>query len=303
MRPDRAWTGAWIRDVVIATWLARSHERSRQTTQAFRSGAVSKSGPCRRKKILDTSTRTGSTPESSSNGEAIQAAVVTPLLSVLIPVYNERTTVLQVLERVLRVPLDLDVIVVDDGSSDGTRELLQAYRHDRVRICYHERNQGKGMAVRTALQNARGQIVVVQDADLEYRPEEFVQLVEPIVEGRVKVVYGSRCLNPENEMTFDRFRFGSWVLTRLTNLLYRARLTDEPTCYKLFHQDVIRDIPLRCTGFEFCPEITAKVLKRGHEILELPISYQGRTVAEGKKINWKDGVIGIWTLLKYRFVD
>ncbi|MBN2491820.1 MAG: glycosyltransferase family 2 protein, partial [Planctomycetes bacterium] len=154
-----------------------------------------------------------------------------------------------------------------------------------------------------AIAHATGEILAVQDADLEYRPEEFVDLVKPIVEGRAKVVYGSRCLNPANAMRLDRFRIGSWVLTKLTNLLYRARLTDEPTCYKLFHRDALRDVKLRCTGFEFCPEITAKVLKRGHRIMELPISYRGRTVAEGKKINWKDGVIGIWTLLRYRFTD
>ena len=226
-----------------------------------------------------------------------------PLLSVLIPVYNEHKTVREVLERVLAVPLDLEVVVVDDGSTDGTRDILRTYDDPRVQVHYHERNQGKGMAMRTAIAHATGAILAVQDADLEYRPEEFVDLVRPIVEGRARVVYGSRCLNPENEMKFDRFRFGSWVLTKLTNLLYRARLTDEPTCYKLFHRDALRDVKLRCTGFEFCPEVTAKVLKRGHRILELPISYRGRTVEEGKKINWKDGVIGIWTLLRYRFTD
>jgi len=234
---------------------------------------------------------------------ASPSAVARPLLSVLIPVFNEKATVLEVLERVLKVPLDLEVVVVDDGSTDGTRELLQGVTDPRVRVHYHERNQGKGMAVRTAMADARGEILAVQDADLEYRPEEFVDLVKPIVASRASVVYGSRCLNPDNDIKWDRFRFGSWVLTKLTNLLYRSRLTDEPTCYKLFHRDAVQNLKLRCTGFEFCPEITAKVLKRGHEILELPISYRGRTVAEGKKINWKDGVIGIWTLLRFRFTD
>jgi len=219
------------------------------------------------------------------------------------PVYNEKKTVVAVLNRVLNVPLDLEVIVVDDGSIDGTREILSDFRHPRVRVFFHERNRGKGFAMRTALPHAAGEIIAVQDADLEYRPEEFVDLVKPIVEGRCKVVYGSRCLNPENVMKFDRFRFGSWVLTKLTNLLYGSRLTDEPTCYKVFHRDAIMGIRLRCTGFEFCPEVTAKVLKRGHEILELPISYKGRTVEEGKKINWKDGAVGIWTLLRYRLLD
>jgi len=223
------------------------------------------------------------------------------LLSVLIPVFNERNTVVEILERVLAVPLDLEVVVVDDGSTDGTRELLTGFEDPRVLILFHENNQGKGMALRTALTHATGEILAVQDADLEYSPEEFVDLVKPIVDGEARVVYGSRCLNQENEMKFTRFRFGSWVLTRLTNLLYGSRLTDEPTCYKLFHRDALRDIRLRCTGFEFCPEITAKVLKRGFKILELPISYKGRSVSEGKKINWKDGVIGIWTLIRCRF--
>ena len=225
------------------------------------------------------------------------------MLSVLIPVYNEKTTVVEVLNRVLNVPLDLEILVVDDGSTDGTREVLAGFSHARVRVLYHDRNRGKGMAMRTAIPHATGEILAVQDADLEYRPEEFVDLVKPIVEGRCKVVYGSRCLNPENVMHLDRFRIGSWVLTKLTNLLYGSHLTDEPTCYKVFHRDALEGVRLRCTGFEFCPEITAKVLKRGHEILELPISYQGRTVAEGKKIGWKDGALGIWTLIRYRFFD
>lgn len=223
-----------------------------------------------------------------------------PQLSVLIPVFNERATVREVIDRVLNVPLDLEVVIVDDGSTDGTRDILAAIEDPRVHVHLHERNQGKGMAMRTAIEHARGDVMAVQDADLEYRPEEFVDLIKPIVDGETKVVFGSRCLNPDNDMKFDRFRFGSWVLTKLTNVLYGSKLTDEPTCYKLFHRDTIEGMKLDCTGFEFCPEITAKLLKRGYDIVELPISYRGRTVAEGKKINWKDGVIGIWTLLKYR---
>lgn len=242
-------------------------------------------------------------PRPAQPAEAATDDDARPLLSVLIPVYNEVATVAEVLERVLAVPLDMEVVVVDDGSTDGTRDLLAGVEDPRVKVHLHDGNQGKGMAMRTAIAHASGRIMAVQDADLEYRPEEFVDLVKPITDGRALVVYGSRCLNPDNVMKFDRFRFGSWVLTKLTNILYGSRLTDEPTCYKLFHRDAIKDMRLRCTGFEFCPEITAKVLKRGHEIVELPISYQGRSVAEGKKINWKDGVIGIWTLLRYRVGD
>ena len=226
-----------------------------------------------------------------------------PLLSILMPVLDEERTLRTIIDRVLALPLDLELVIVDDGSTDSTPEILAGIEDPRVRRFRHEKNQGKGTAMRTAIEHARGEIMAMQDADLEYRPEEFVDLIKPIVEGEVKVVYGSRCLNPENAMKFDRFRFGSWVLTKMSNVLYGARLTDEPTCYKLWHRACTDGMKLRCTGFEFCPELTAKLRKRGYKIIELPISYQGRTVEEGKKINWKDGVIGIWTLLKYRFCN
>lgn len=226
-----------------------------------------------------------------------------PLLSVLMPVLNEERTVREVIDRVMALPVDLELVIVDDGSTDSTPEILNSLENPRVRCFRHETNKGKGMAMRTAMENARGEIMAMQDADLEYRPEELVDLMQPIIDGKVKVVYGSRCLKAENAMKFDRFRFGSWVLTKMSNVLYGARLTDEPTCYKLWHRETTEGMKLRCTGFEFCPELTAKLRKRGYDILELPISYKGRTIEEGKKINWKDGVIGIWTLLKYRVCD
>ncbi len=221
------------------------------------------------------------------------------------PVYNERATVAEILRRVRAVPLPLEVVVVDDGSTDGTREILAglAAEDPAVRVIFHERNQGKGAAIRTAIRHARGEICIVQDADLEYDPGDYPTLIAPIREGRTQVVYGSRPLHPENHYPLDRFRLGSLALTLAANFLYFCWITDEPTCYKVFQTGLLQSIPLRCTGFEFCPEITAKVRKRGCRIVEVPIRYHKRSVAEGKKIRFRDACIGLWTLIKYRFTD
>lgn len=231
-----------------------------------------------------------------------------PLLSVLIPVFNEARTIERCLERVEAVDLDKEIIVVDDGSTDGTRELLQqlaARRDPRVfKVVLNPENRGKGFALRTAIPLARGKVSIIQDADLEYDPAEFSKVIAPILEGTTQVVYGSRKAGRKAAgERVDLFLVGAVVLTELANLLYRCKLTDEATCYKAFQTELLQSLPLRCTGFEFCPEVTAKVRKRRQEIVEVDIGYAQRTVAEGKKINWKDGVIGIWTLLKYRFVD
>lgn len=231
-----------------------------------------------------------------------------PLLSVLMPVFNEARTVERCIRRVEAVDLDLELIVVDDGSTDGTREILAKLAAERdprkFRVVLNPENRGKGFALRTAIPLARGEISIIQDADLEYDPAEYAKVIEPIVSGRTEVSYGSRKAGRKaaGERT-DLFLVGAVVLTELSNLLYGCRLTDEATCYKAFKTELLQSLPLRCTGFEFCPEVTAKVRKRQHEIVEVDIGYAQRTVAEGKKINWKDGVIGIWTLLKYRFVD
>lgn len=227
------------------------------------------------------------------------------MLSVLMPVYNERATVVEILRRVQAVPLSLEIVVVDDGSTDGTREILRtlAAEDPSLRVIFHERNMGKGAAIRTAIGRARGEICIVQDADLEYDPGDYPALLAPIQEGRTQVVYGSRPRHPENHYPIDLFRMGSLVLTLAANLLYFCWITDEPTCYKVFRTDLLRSIPLWCTGFEFCPEITAKVRKRGCRIVEVPIRYHKRSVAEGKKIRFRDACIGLWTLIKYRFTD
>lgn len=223
------------------------------------------------------------------------------LLSVLIPAYNEIKSIDTLLEKVQAVPLNKEIIIVDDGSTDGTREKLATYQTTpNIKVVYHEHNQGKGAAIRTAIQHMTGDIAIVQDADLEYEPQDYVALVQPIVEGKEKVVYGSRFLKSENRHSYMSFYIGGQVVTLLTNILYNQRLTDEPTCYKVFDTNFLRSIPLECTRFEFCPEVTAKVAKRGIRIKELPISYYPRSIAEGKKISWFDGMEAIWVLFKYR---
>lgn len=221
-------------------------------------------------------------------------------LSILIPVYNERATILEILKRVQAVPYEKEIIAVDDGSTDGTRELLA--QAQGVTVLYHDRNRGKGAAIQTALAHATGDIIVIQDADLEYDPRDYKQLIEPIMEGRAKVVYGSRFLGPRMAMFFWHM-VANKFLTLMTNILYDAILSDMETGYKAFRADVIKGMRLRSHRFDFEPEVTAKVLKRGIRIFEVPISYYGREYSEGKKIGVKDGFVAIWTLLKYRFVD
>ncbi len=227
-------------------------------------------------------------------------------LSILMPVYNECSTIEEILRRVEAVELNgltREIIVVDDGSKDGTREILRELPPvEGLHIHYHPYNQGKGAAVRTAISHATGDILVIQDADLEYDPRDYPTLLQPIVEGRAKVVYGSRFLGPRMAMFFWHM-LGNKVLTLVTNVLYDAILSDMETGYKAFRADIIRDIPLRSRRFEFEPEVTAKLLKRGHRIYEVPISYTGREYKEGKKIGLKDAFPALWTLIKYRFVD
>ena len=225
-------------------------------------------------------------------------------LSVIIPCYNEKTTIAEVIRRVRAVGLAHEIIVVDDGSTDGTRDVLaEIDRGDDLKIILHERNLGKGAAVRTGFKNATGDVFLIQDADLEYDPREYPVLLRPIEEGITKIVYGSRFLGGPRKAMFFWNMIANRTLTFVTNLLYNAILSDMETCYKVFKAEVIRDIPLRSRRFDFEPEVTAKVLKRGYRIYEVPISYNGREWYEGKKISWKDGVIAFWTLIYYRFTD
>lgn len=226
-------------------------------------------------------------------------------LSVIIPVYNERDTVALVIDKVLKLPLSKELILVDDFSTDGTREILRGYQGEEgIVVIFQDKNQGKGRAVRTGLEEARGDVVVIQDADLEYEPIEISELIKPIEEGRAKVVYGSRRLNGRNRhISGVPYYLGGVLVTYLARWLYGLKITDEATCYKMFETKLLKSLDLKCERFEFCPEVTAKIAKRKIPILELPISYHPRHKSEGKKIKWRDGLEAIWTLLKYRFRD
>jgi len=226
------------------------------------------------------------------------------ILSVIVPVYNEVWTIEEILRRIKLVDIPKEVIIVDDGSTDGTRDYLRSVESEQnFKVFYHSKNMGKGAAIRTAISHVSGDIVIVQDADLEYDPQDYHGVTAPIVEGRASVVYGSRYIKPGNDLPFTRYKIGVLVLTAMANLLYGAGITDEATCYKAFKADVLKSLPLKCKRFEFCPEVTAKVRKRGYRIEEVPISFHYRTVKEGKKIGWKDGLEAILALIKYRFVD
>ena len=222
------------------------------------------------------------------------------MLSVIMPVYNEGGTIAEIVRRVTEVPVPKELIIVDDGSTDGTRQILRKMSPEVATVVFHERNLGKGAAIRTGLEHATGEIVIIQDADLEYDPRDYPALVQPILDGRARVVYGSRVLRRDNRYSHLRYYLGGRLLSLVANCLYGIRITDEPTCYKVFRRDLVKGLNLQCRGFEFCPEVTAKIARRGIPIHEVPIHYTPRTVEEGKKISWKDGFYAIWILLKYR---
>jgi glycosyltransferase involved in cell wall biosynthesis len=225
-------------------------------------------------------------------------------LSVIVPVFDERNTVVEVIRRMREVdlPLDLEIVVVDDGSTDGTRQVLRQLGDSTVRVVTHDVNRGKGAAIRTGLGYVTGDLVLVQDADLEYDPQDWPKLLAPIQRGKARVVYGSRFTGERRNMLFLHW-IGNRFLSLVTNVLYNTTLSDMETCYKLFDRALLDDIELRAERFEFEPEVTAKILRRGIRIYEVPISYAGREFDEGKKITWRDGIVALWTLVKYRFVD
>jgi glycosyltransferase involved in cell wall biosynthesis len=225
-----------------------------------------------------------------------------PLLSVVMPVFNERTTVEEIIRRVLAVKIRLELIVVDDGSTDGTSPVLEDLQRALGFTLLRQANAGKGAALRRGFAAVTGDIVVIQDADLEYSPEEYPQLIDLICSGHADVVYGSRFLGRHRVFLFTHY-LGNRIVTLATNVLYNTMLTDMETCYKVMRTDVLRSLNLRSNDFGIEPEITAKIFKRGYRVYEIPITYAGRGYDEGKKITWTAGLVALWVLLKYRFTD
>lgn len=228
-------------------------------------------------------------------------------LSVIIPVFNEEKTVREIIRKVKKVKFQKEIIVIDDGSTDKTPKILQGIRN--IQVFSHKTNLGKGAAVRTGIKKAIGDIILIQDADLEYNPKDYERLIKPIADGKAKVVYGSRLKNyplvllGKGKTPMPLHLIANRVLTLLTNILYRSELTDMETCYKVFTKAVAREIELFSNGFEIEPELTAKILKKGYKIYEVPIKVKPRGYKDGKKINWKDGVRAVYYLFYFRFFD
>ena len=225
-------------------------------------------------------------------------------LSIVIPVYNEKNTLSTLLARVEAVDYDKEIVLVDDCSTDGTREIVESYKNKKeYTVAIHPHNQGKGAALRTGFAQASGDIIIIQDADLEYDPKDYGKLLEPILDGRADVVYGSRFLGGPHRVLFFWHYLGNMALTLLSNLTTNLNLTDMETCYKVFTRQVLDSIDLKCNRFGFEPEFTSKVAKQKFRIYEVPISYSGRDYAEGKKIGWKDGVAAIWFIIRFRLFN
>ena len=231
-------------------------------------------------------------------------------LSIIIPAYNEAGNICQVIGKVCNVVLPYgigkEIIVVDDGSKDDTYDNASRFVSDSnlpVKILRHLENHGKGRAIRTALAEATGDYVIIQDGDLELDPNDIATLMKTMIDGGYEVVYGSRFLGRQNKSLYRSFYLGGRLVSHIANILYGQSITDEPTCYKLMRTEVLRRFNLRCEGFEFCPEVTAKISKLGIKIHEVPIHYSPRTLAQGKKLRWTDGIEAVWTLFKYRFTN
>jgi len=231
----------------------------------------------------------------------LKGVLTDPLLSVVVPVFNERSTIAEIIRRVLAVRLRIQLIVVDDGSSDGTRGILTDLQRELgFTLILQPKNGGKGSALRRGFEEVNGDLVIIQDADLEYSPEEFPALIELICQGRADVVYGSRFLGRHRVFMFSHY-VGNRIVTMLANVLYNTMLTDMETCYKVMRTEVLRSFTLKSDGFGIEPEMTAKIFKRGYRVYEIPITYDGRGYEQGKKITWRDGIVALWVLIRYRF--
>jgi len=226
-------------------------------------------------------------------------------LSIVIPVYNEKNTVKNVIRRVQEVDagMEKEIIIVDDGSNDGTQEILKNMNQPNVKVVFHSKNQGKGAALHTGFAKAQGDIILIQDADLEYDPKEYTRLLEPILDGRADAVYGSRFLGGPHRVLFFWHYIGNKFLTTLSNMLSNLNLSDMETCYKVFKKEILDRIPLKSKRFGFEPEITIKLAKQKARIYEIPISYSGRDYSEGKKIGWRDGLAAIFHIIRFKFFD
>ncbi len=230
--------------------------------------------------------------------------MATVKLSIIIPVYNEQNTLRTLLARVEAVDYEKEIVLVDDGSTDGTREIVQDYQgQDGYTVLMHSKNLGKGAALRSGFAEAKGDIIIIQDADLEYDPREYGNLLEPILDGRADVVYGSRFLGGPHRVMFFWHYLGNMVLTTLSNMTTNLNLTDMETCYKAFTRKVLDSLTLKCNRFGFEPEFTSKVARKNFRIYEVPISYSGRDYTEGKKIGWKDGIAAIWFIIRFRLFN
>jgi glycosyltransferase involved in cell wall biosynthesis len=221
------------------------------------------------------------------------------MLSVIIPAFNEGNTIAEIIARVKGVPVEKEIIVVDDGSTDETPKILDTLAGITV---IHKRNGGKGSAIREGLKYASGEVTIIQDADLEYDPNDYRLMMETMKSERADVIYGSRVLHEDYRISYRRFFWGGKLVTLVANLLFGISITDEPTCYKMIRTELLKSLKLTCTRFEFCPEVTAKIARRGIKIVEVPISYSPRSIEDGKKINALDGLEAIWTLIKFRII-
>ena len=227
-------------------------------------------------------------------------------LSLIMPVYNESATIRQIVQKVMAVPLEIELIIVDDASTDDTGDILRKEiqtQYPDIRILSHTVNKGKAAGIKTAIPYCTGEIITIQDGDLETEPRDLIHLTAPIRAGEASVVYGSRYLNTSEAHLYRTYQLGGRILSWTVNLLYGQHITDEPACYKVFKADILRSIKLDYDRFEFCPEVTAKVSKLGYKIKELPMNYYPRSFAEGKKLNWQDGLKAIWVLIRYRFTN